>query len=175
MITLFLAAGEGGNPVAVQIMPFVSALLVFAIAFMVLKVKVWPRITAGLDERENKIRDEIKSAEEARAQATAALAEYESSLAQARQAASEMIAKAKGDAKAAADELKRRNDAELADMKMRATKDIATAKAAAITEIHAHAASLAAAMASKILEREISVDDQQRLVEESLAQLQNRN
>ena len=48
MTTLFLAAGEGGNPVAVQIMPFVSALLVFGIAFMVLKIKVWPRITAGL-------------------------------------------------------------------------------------------------------------------------------
>lgn len=170
-----LLATQGANPVAVQVMPFVTAIVVFGVAFFILQMKVWPRITAGLDEREKKIRDEIQSAEDARKEANAALQQYEASLVKARQEASEMIAKARGDAQAAADELRRRNDAELTDMKQRATKDIASAKAAAITEIHAHAASLAAAMASKILEREISVDDQQRLVEESLAQLQNRN
>jgi F-type H+-transporting ATPase subunit b len=56
-------------------------------------------------------------------------------------------------------------------MKHRATQDLQTAKRAAITELHAEAATLAAQIAAKILQREISADDQQRLVDESLEEL----
>ncbi len=42
---------------------------------------------------------------------------------------------------------------------------------AAITDLHAEAASLAADIAGRILKREISSEDQQRLVDESLGEL----
>jgi F-type H+-transporting ATPase subunit b len=165
-----LAAGDG-NPVAVQLLPLVTTIVVFGVAFFILATKVWPRITAGLDARDQKIRDEIKAAEDARAQAKAAQEEFEQSIAQARQEAGEMIASAKANAKAAADELKARNEAELGDMKQRARRDIDAAKHAAVNELHAEAANLAAAIAGKILQREVTTDDQQRLVEECLREL----
>jgi F-type H+-transporting ATPase subunit b len=165
-----LAAGDG-NPVVVELLPLVTTIVVFGIAFLILATKVWPRITAGLDARDQKIRDEIKAAEDARAQAKAAQAEFEESLATARQEAGEMIATAKANAKAAGDDLKARNEAELADMKNRARRDIDSAKHAAINELHAEAATLAAAIAGKILQREVTVEDQQRLVEECLREL----
>jgi F-type H+-transporting ATPase subunit b len=169
MMHLLLAAGD--NPVSVQLMPLVTAIVVFGVAFWVLKSQVWPKITKGLDERETKILDEIAAAEEAREQAKAALSEYEESLATARKEASEMIAKAKSDAKAAGEELRRRNETELAELKQRAGREIEAAKHAAISELHAEASSLAAEIAGKILRREISADDQQYLVDESLQQL----
>lgn len=165
-----LAASE--NPVTVELMPLITAVVVFLIAFMILRAKVWPKITGGLDERNDKIRDEIRSAEEAREQAKAALAEYEQSLATARQEASEMIAHAKATAKAAGEELRKRNEEELADLKQRATRDIDAAKHAAIGELHTEASSLAAAIASKILSREITAADHERLLDESLRELQ---
>ena len=97
--------------------------------------------------------------------------EYEASLTTARQEAAEMINKAKADAKAVADALRSRNETELAEMKQRAHRDIETAKQAALVEIRGEAADLATVIAGKILQREISVDDQQRLVEESLKEL----
>jgi F-type H+-transporting ATPase subunit b len=56
-------------------------------------------------------------------------------------------------------------------MKNAATADINAAKKAAIGELHAQASTLAVAIAGKILDREISADDQQALVNESLAEM----
>lgn len=152
-------------------LPGATALAVFLIAFVILYVKVWPKIAQGLDDRQNKIREEIAAAERAREQAIAAQKEYESNVAKAREQADAMIAKARADAKAAAEELRTRNEQELSQMKERATSEIEAAKRAAIVELHSSAANLATAVASKILRREISVDDQQQLVQESLAEL----
>lgn len=158
-----------------NLMPGITALVVFLVALIVLWRGVWPKIAQGLDEREAKILGEIKSAEEARAKAQAAMAEYEASLVNARREASEMIARAKADAKAAAEELRSRNETELAEMKQRARGEIESAKQSAIRELQAHAVDLAATIAGKVLAREVSVDDQQRLVEDSLRELRAAN
>ena len=152
-------------------LPAVTALVVFLIAFGFLYVKVWPQIVKGLDDRQRKIRQEIDTAEEAREQAKAALAEYERELASARDEANQMIARAKIGAQAAAQELRSRNEAELAELKQRAAREIESAKRSAISELHAEAATLAADIASKILQREISAEDQQRLIDDSLREL----
>ncbi|MGI9014959.1 MAG: F0F1 ATP synthase subunit B [Phycisphaerales bacterium] len=152
-------------------LPAVTALIVFGVAFAILALKVWPMITQALDARDQKIRDEIRAAEEAREQAKAALDRYENELSSAREEASRMIQQARAEAKATAEELRARNEVELADLRNRAANDIRAAKENAIAEIHAEAGTLATAIASRILKREISVQDQQRLVEESLGQL----
>ncbi len=154
-------------------MPAVTTLVVFTVAFVILYIKVWPQIIKGLDDRQGKILEEIESAEKARRQANAALAEYKESLDAAKKEAANMINNARADAKATADELRRRNEVELAEMRERATRDITAAKQAAITELHGTAASLAASIAGKILQREINADDQRRLVDESLRELTN--
>ncbi len=164
-------AVEHAELMAANWLPAVTALVVFLLAFGFLYMKVWPKIAQGLEDRENKIRQEIESAEQAREQANAALAEYERSLASAREEANAMIVKAKADAKAAGEQLRTRNEADLVEMKLRATRDIDSAKAAAIGELHTQAATLAADIAAKILSRALTVQDQQRLINESLDEL----
>jgi F-type H+-transporting ATPase subunit b len=164
-------ASESASPVDVQLLTLGTTIVVFVI-FLLLAMKfVWPQILKGLDEREAKLRDDLDSAEEARAQAKAALTEYEDELKKARTEAGEMIAQARLDAKAAAEELRSSNTRELAEMKTAATADINAAKKAAIGELHREASTLAVAIASRILDREISADDQQTLLSESLAEL----
>ena len=162
---------EHADVMAINWMPAVTTLVVFLVAFGFLYVMVWPKIIKGLDDRNRKILGEIKSAEDAREQANIALAEYERELAGARQEANEMIAKAKSDAKAVAAELRERNEVELSEMKQRATRELESAKHAAITELHAEAANLAAEIAGRILKREITAEDQKRLVDESLEEM----
>ena len=152
-------------------LPAITALVVFLLAFGFLYIKVWPKIIKALDERQAKIRQEIESAEQAREKASAAQAEYERELANARQEASKLIAQARSDAKAVAAELRSRNEAELAEMKQRAMHELESAKRAAVSELHAEAAGLAADIAAKILKRAITPQDQQRLVDESLREL----
>src|SRR5690606_1767563 len=132
---------------------------------------VWPKIDAGLNDRAAKIRDEIAAAELAQEQARDALEQYERNLAEARAEAQKMIEEARTRQTQIAAELKAKADVELGAMRERAMKDIDAARRAAINEIYAEAADLATRAAGKILQREISPQDQRRLVEESLSEL----
>lgn len=166
----YLLAAEG-SPVAVQLMPFITTLVVFGIAFFILAKAVWPKILGGLEDRENKIRLEIEQAELAREQAKAALADYQRELATAREEASRLVNQARQDAKAVAEELHARNAQELSELKQRATREIEVARQQAVTALHAEASNLAVAIAGKILGREINDQDQRNLVDESLGEL----
>ncbi len=150
----------------------ITALVVFALVFAVLAAKVWPVIARGLDERANKIRSEIEAAELAQKKATQALAEYERNLAAARAEAQKMLDDAKAEQQALAADLKAKSEIELNAMREKAKRDIEVAKKAAVDEIYGHAVSAATSMASKILRREIGAHDQQRLIQESLGELQ---
>jgi F-type H+-transporting ATPase subunit b len=149
----------------------VASLVVFGIVFAVLSTTVWPRITRGLAEREAKIREEIEAAERARQQARDALEQYQKTLAEARAEAQRKLEETKAQQQQLAAELRARADAELTQLKERARRDIDAARRAALMEIHDEAVKLATLAAAKILRREVTVDDQRRLLDESLGEL----
>jgi len=169
-LTTTLAEG-GVNPLAFRLLSYGTAIVVTLALFALLATLVWPKIIAGLDERYAKIKSEIDAAEKARHEAEAAQKKFEEKLRQAQEEATRTIAEAQATARKVADELRAKNDAELADMKARALADITSAREAAVKELNDHAVALAATMASKILRREVSASDQSRLVSESLAEL----
>ena len=159
------------SPVDIQFLTLGTTIVVFVLFLLLASKYVWPHILKGLDQREEKLRDDLQAAEEARQRANDALQEYEQELTKARTEAGEMIAKARQDAKAVAEELRSNNTRELTEMKSAATADIEAAKRAAIGELHAEASNLAVSIASRILDREISATDQQALINESLAEI----
>lgn len=176
-----LAAEPAGGHEAVGAMPTVkqglatgiTALVVFALVAAFLLTFVWPKINKALEDRENKIRDEIESAERARKQAKDALDQYEKALASARAEAQAMLEKTRAEQRVLADELKATADAELGGMRERARRDIESAKKAAIQEIYSETANLATSIAGRVLQRELSVNDQRRLIDESMGQMQS--
>ena len=171
-MNLFIASENASeSPFDIKFLTLGTAIVVFVIFLFIAMKFVWPHILNGLDQREQKLRGDLDAAEEARQQAKSALDEYEQALSKARSEATEMIAKAKQDAKAAAEELRSNNTKELANLKLAAAADIESAKQAAIGELHAEASTLAVAIARRILNREISSEDQQSLLSESLAEL----
>lgn len=150
----------------------ITALVVFALTAAFLGAFVWPKIAGGLKDREDKIRNSIEEAELAQEQAKAALEQYERNLAQARAEAQKMLDDAKTQQQQIAAELKAKAEVELNGMREKAKRDIEAAKASAVIELNGYAASLATDMARKILKREVSGGDQQRLISESLAEMQ---
>lgn len=150
----------------------ITAIVVFLFVIAVLGAKVWPAISNGLDDRNNKIRSEIEAAEKARKAAAEALAQYEASLAQARTEAQKLIEQTKAQQSQLAAELRAKSEIELNAMRERAVKEIQQAKQAAVAELYTDATNLATMVAGKILKREINANDQRQLVEESIGQLQ---
>lgn len=165
------AHAEGGMNVMPQIAPFIAALILFTGVVLVLNKFAWPAILKALQERENKIKGDIESAERTRKQAERALQEYEKALSEARGEASKMLEETKAEQQRIAADLRARTEAELNAMRDAAKRDIEAAKKAAIAEVYGHMADTATGIASKILQRELNPDDQRQLVEESLGQL----
>lgn len=153
------------------IAPMVISLVVFGLVLAVLSAKVWPKIAQGLKEREEKIRTAIEEAELSRQQAKDALEQYQKSLESARAEAQKMLEQTRQQQQALAADLKAKADAELAAMREKARKDIDAAKRAAVVELHAEAANLATMIAGKVLRRNITANDTNGLVEESLREL----
>ena len=169
-------AAKQDGPVATLpqgIISAITAIIVFGIVLFILSTAVWPKITKGLDDRSNKIRGEIEAAEAARAQAKAALEEYEKSLSEARAEAQRMLDETKAQQATLAADLRAKADRELTTMRERAMRDIDMAKQSALNEIYAESVNLATVIASKILAREVTADDQDRLIEESLGELKS--
>ena len=167
-------AGATDSPLAPPkqgLAPAITALVVFAIVMFILSTKVWPIITGGLDDRNSKIRDEIAAAEAAQHQARVALEEYEKSLSEARVEAQRMLDETRTEQGRLAAELKSKAERELGEMREKAKREIESAKKAAISELYSESVGLATQIAGKILQREVTVADQTRMLEESLSEM----
>ncbi len=157
------------------IIPAATAIVIFVIVAGISATMIWPKIVAGLDERNEKIVGEIAAAEAARKQAKDALDEYEKNLATARAESQKMLEETKAQQASLAASLKATADAELAAMREKAVAEIDAAKKQALNELYSESVNLATVMAGKILQREVTADDQQRLMDESLAEMKSVN
>lgn len=146
-------------------------IIVFGIFFVVGSIFVWPKILGALQAREDKVRGDLKQAEQSAKEATATLAEYKQQLAEAQKQAQVIVDESRASAQQVAAQLKEQTQAEITQMRERAQADIQAAKERAVTEIYEQTATLATEVAGKILRREINAGDQASLVRESIARL----
>ncbi len=150
-----------------------ATFLVFGIVFFILWKFAWPPIVKGLEERDRKILEGLEASKRALAQADAMKERYESQLTEARSEAQRILAETKARQAEFTAELRSKADAEIGRMRERAQRDIDAATRVAVNELYGEAARLATLMATKILEREVSEQDQSRLVEQALREFES--
>ena len=153
----------------------VWTLVIFLILLAILYKSAWKNVLAGLKGREERIRNDIAQAEEARSKAEASLKEYNAKLASAEARAAEILSKATTDAQALADRIKADADKAATERAERAARDINDARDQALRDIYAQAADLSTSIAEKILRRNLNANDQRDLVAQSLEQVQSVN
>ena len=146
-------------------------IVVFVLFFVLLSVFVWPKILASLQAREEKVRGDLKHAEDAAKDASATLAEYKQQLAEAQKQAQQIVEDSRQSAQQVTNQLKDQAQAEITQIKERAQADIAVAKEQAVAEIYDQAGTLATQVAGQILRREINAGDQATLIRESIDKL----
>ncbi len=149
----------------------VWTIVLFLLLLTILGKFVWPQVLKGLQDRENKIRQDLEHAEAAAKQAQATLSQYQAKVAQANEEVRRIIEQGREDAQKIAAQLRQQAQAEIDQTRQRAQSDIRAAKEQALSEIYERAAELATAAAGRILQRQMNAEDHRRLVQESLAQL----
>jgi len=157
---------EAPNPLLPEPNEIIWGVVGFAVVFFFLAKFGLPQIKKAMNDRTEKIRSDIASAEAQRDEADQVLAEYRAQLNDARSEAGRIIE----EARQAADHIKRdqeqRLQAELAELRQRAVADIESAKAQAVNDLRGEVADLAIGAAETIVQRNLDSATQTQLVED---------
>ncbi len=166
-------AEEAGSENPLQFFPpaFVWNLIVFLVLLAVLWKFVWPNILAGLNARDEKLRGDLKAAEQANDEAQKTLSEYKAQLADAQKEYQRVVEEAKQAAAQVEAQKVAEMEARLADMEARSKAGIQAAQQQALAEIYETTATLATDVAGRILQREVNPSDHDALVQDALSQI----
>jgi F-type H+-transporting ATPase subunit b len=146
-------------------------LLAFLIALLVLRKYAWPAITEALDKRQRAIEDSIETAERARAEAAGLLEEYRERLKEARTQADEIVARARKAGEVHERESLEEAKAKRDELMEQTRRDIEAETRRAIQEIRSEVADLTILATEKVTRKALDEDDQRRLVEDALSDL----
>jgi F-type H+-transporting ATPase subunit b len=160
------------NPL-VKVIPglMIWTIIAFAITFFVLRHYAFGPIQKLVDERRQRIRSSIDEADRAREEARALLEEHRQLIAQAKGEAESILA----EARKIAESQRERMRAEIEEDRQRRLEEtgrqIEQATHQALGEIRAEVASLSVLAAEKITRKTLTDADQQRLIDEALAEI----
>lgn len=166
------AEGGGNNPFAGDVGTALWTLIIFVLVIWVLGKFAWGPILDGLQSREKFIRDSLEQAKEDRETAEARLKEYTERLETARAEASEIVEEGKRDAEAVRQRIEDEAREESERMVERARREIELAKEGAVRELYTLSARLATDVAERVIRRELSAEDQQRLISQAIEELE---
>lgn len=155
-----LFAGTPGN--------ILVTALIFGVVVLVLGKFAWPPLMRVLEERELTIRESLEDAKRERAEAAVLLRQYTEQIERAKVEAAEIIENGR---RKAADIGRRLQDDARKEAQAtvdRGVREIQLAAEAAKREVYDMAAQLAVDVAGRIIHKQLSVEDHEKLVAESL-------
>ena len=131
----------------------------------------WTPLKATLQAREDSIRKSLDDARQAREELQRLRGESAKMLAEARAEADTILSRTREDANRFRDEMKEKAQAEAATIVKNAEKRIEMETSRALQQIRTEAVEFSVAIASKILQRNVSKEDNERLIEETFRQI----
>jgi F-type H+-transporting ATPase subunit b len=162
----------GANPL-IEIIPglMIWTLVAFAICFFVLKRYAFGPVQKLIDDRRDRIRSSIEEADRAREEARNLLEEHRKLIGQAKSEAEGILA----EARKIGESQRERMREEIEDDRQRRLEEtirqIDQARVQALGEIRREIASLSLIAAEKITRKSLTDEDQRRLIDEALAEI----
>jgi F-type H+-transporting ATPase subunit b len=168
----FAAEDSGGNfLVSPGVGLMIWTLIAFGVTLWVLRKYAFPRIQEALDTRQRAIEQAIADSERARAEADQMLEEYRQRLREAREQAEEIVVRARKAAEEHERESLQASRQQREDMLEQTRRDVEAEIRAGVQQIRSEVADLTVLATEKVTRKALSADDQQRLVEEALAEI----
>jgi F-type H+-transporting ATPase subunit b len=146
-------------------------LALFLFTMWVLNKIAFPRIQEALDRRANAISESIEAAEKQRQEADQLLKEYRERLAEAREQAEDIAARARKAAEAAVAEATSEGKAKREELVAAARRDIETETRRSLEQIRKEVADLTVLATEKLTRKTLDTDDHQRLIDEALGEV----
>jgi len=146
-------------------------LIAFLATYFILKKLAFPRIQDALEKRANAVAESIDAAKRTREEADQLLQEYRERLREAREQAEDIVARARQASERFAEESKAGAKHQREEMMEQTRRDIEQETRRALAEIRREVADLTIAATEKVMRKSLDPDDQKRLVEEALREV----
>ena len=144
--------------------------MIFIALYLLMARLALPRIAAILEQRRQRIADDLAQAQRLKGESDAAIAAHEKALSEARSRAQNLASETRAKAAAQAEARRKDVDAKLAVQVAEAEKAIAASRAAAMTNVRA----IAGEASSAIVERLVAVVPAKQEVDAALDTVLNR-
>jgi len=163
------------NPL-VQVEPglFIWTILVFVVLLTLLKKFAWGPLLVALEERQEGIRKSLDDAEQARKELEQAQRNAEAILSKARAEADSILSETRVDAEKVRDDLRQQAQNEAQLIVQNAERQIQLETDRAVSQIREEAVELSLSIASKLIRRNLTKEDNQILIDEALKQVESR-
>jgi F-type H+-transporting ATPase subunit b len=160
------------NPL-VQVDPglFIWTIFTFLVLLTLLAKFAWRPLLQSLSAREETIRKSLADAEKARVELERLNRESEAIIRQARVEGEQIIGASRADAERLRGELREKARAEADGIIKNAERQIQLETARAVQQIRTEAADLSVAIASKLIRKNITKEDNEKLIQDALNQL----
>ncbi|MCA9041516.1 MAG: F0F1 ATP synthase subunit B [Planctomycetaceae bacterium] len=163
--------GDEGPPLTPNVDLVIFTLITFALFALILAKFGWTPLNEGLKAREIGIRENIAAAETARLEAEKMLADHKQQLAATQDQVKEIIAEAHRDADEVRQKLMAAAQRDVEALRQRTLEDLDRAKNQAVKELFDNVTEQVAMATEHVLGRALQAEDQNRLIDEALAQL----
>jgi F-type H+-transporting ATPase subunit b len=163
--------GGGSFLVSPSLGLMIWTLLLFGITMFVLSKVAFPKIGEALEKRANAIRENIEASEHQRQEADKLLEEYRQRLKEAREQADDIVARARKASESTISEAASEGKAKREELVAAARRDIETETRRSLEQIRRSVADLTVLATEKVTRKSLDADDQRRLVEEALAEV----
>ena len=154
---------------------FIWTILTFLVLVGLLAKFAWRPLLEALERRQATIAKALDDAKLAKQELERLQKESAEMMRQARIEAEAIIARSRTDADALREELKQKSRAEAAAIVKNAEQQITLETARAVQQIRHEAVNLSVEIASKILQRQVSREDNEALIEATLKQVEARH
>lgn len=163
----YLALGAGAT--GFNTLDILATLFFFTLLMFLLKKFAWGPLMGIMNEREQLVASEIEAAENSRIESQKLLDEQRELLKQARTEALAIVENAKKQGDVSREEIMTTAREEATRLKESAVREIETEKARAIAAVREEVVSLSVLAASKVLEKEVTEEDNRALIEATIA------
>ena len=152
---------------------YIWTIITFVILVALLAKFAWRPLLDALDNRQATIRKSLDDARQAKVELERLHAESAKILAEARSEADSIVARTRADAEQLREELKQKARTEAAAIVKNAERQIELETARALQQIRHEAVDLSVAIASRLLQKNVTREDNERLIEDTFKQLES--
>ena len=153
---------------------YIWTILTFVVLVVLLTKFAWRPLLDALDRRQESIRKSLDDARQARQELERLRTESTRILVEARTEADAIISRTRADAARAGEEMKTKARADAEHIIRNAERQIELEASRAVETIRREAVDLSVAIASKLIQRNITKEDNERLIGEKLKEIESK-